>query len=73
MDINGADFYRVVEMLDDRLSANAVPIQLPIGKENTFTSIIDLIRMKAMYDDEGKDIREKIPGLCPWPRATARS
>ncbi|NLG57588.1 MAG: elongation factor G, partial [Clostridiales bacterium] len=61
MDINGADFYRVVEMLDDRLSANAVPIQLPIGKENDFTGIIDLIRMKAevYYDDEGRDIREE--------------
>ncbi len=61
MDIVGADFVRVVGMLNDRLNANAVPIQLPIGSENTFTGIIDLIRMKAevYYDDEGKDIREE--------------
>ncbi|MGI6725198.1 MAG: elongation factor G [Christensenellales bacterium] len=61
MDINGADFYRVVDMLNERLNANAVPVQLPIGSENTFTGIIDLIRMKAevYYDDEGMDIREE--------------
>ena len=58
MDILGADFYRVVGMIKDRLKANAVPIQLPIGKEDTFTGIIDLITMKAeIYkDDLGKDI-----------------
>ncbi len=61
MDITGADFFHVVDMINDRLSANAVPIQLPIGKEGDFKGIIDLIRMKAevYYDDEGKDIREE--------------
>ena len=64
MDIMGADFFRVVGMLRDRLGANAVPIQLPIGKEADFKGIIDLVRMKAevYYDDEGKDVRdEEIP------------
>ncbi|MDR3050823.1 MAG: elongation factor G [Oscillospiraceae bacterium] len=61
MDINGADFFRVVDMLRDRLHANAVPIQLPIGSENTFQGIIDLVRMKAeiYYDDLGQDVREE--------------
>ncbi len=61
MDILGADFYRVVDMLKDRLKANAVPIQLPIGKEDTFKGIIDLVTMKAevYYDDLGKDFREE--------------
>jgi len=61
MDIVGADFFRVIDMLNDRLSANAIPVQLPIGSENTFAGIVDLIRMKAeiYYDDEGKDIREE--------------
>ncbi|MDE5755429.1 MAG: elongation factor G [Oscillospiraceae bacterium] len=64
MDIMGADFYRVVEMMKDRLHCNAVPIQLPIGAEETFKGIIDLVEMKAYvyYDDLGKDIRvEEIP------------
>ena len=64
MDITGADFFRVVNMMKDRLSANAVPIQLPIGAEAGFKGIIDLVRMKAevYYDDEGKDVRdEEIP------------
>ena len=64
MDIMGADFYRVVEMMKDRLKCNAVPIQLPIGAEDTFKGIIDLVEMKAYvyYDDLGKDIRvEEIP------------
>ena len=64
MDITGADFFRVVNMLRDRLHANAVPIQLPIGSENDFRGIIDLITMRAevYYDDLGKDIRdEEIP------------
>ena len=53
MDIMGADFYRVVDMVKDRLKANAVPIQLPIGKEETFIGIIDLIKMEAeIYKDE---------------------
>ena len=53
MDIMGADFYRCVDMLKSRLHANAVPIQLPIGKEDTFTGIIDLVRMRAeVYLDE---------------------
>ena len=64
MDIMGADFYRVVSMMHDRLKCNAVPIQLPIGSEDTFKGIIDLVEMKAYvyYDDLGKDIRvEDIP------------
>jgi len=57
MDIMGADFYRVVGMIKDRLKANAVPVQLPIGKEETFVGIIDLVTMKAeIYkDDLGKE------------------
>ena len=64
MDIMGADFYRVVSMMRERLHANAVPIQLPIGAEDTFKGIIDLFEMKAdvYYDDLGKDMRiEDIP------------
>ena len=61
MDIMGADFYRVVQMMKDRLKCNAVPIQLPIGSEDTFKGIIDLVEMKAYmyYDDLGNDIREE--------------
>lgn len=61
MDITGADFHRVVDMMKTRLSTRAVPIQLPIGKENTFKGIVDLVKMKAeiYYDDEGKDVREE--------------
>lgn len=60
MDIMGADFYRVVDMVKDRLKANAVPVQLPIGKEDTFIGIIDLIEMKAeIYkDDLGKEFEK---------------
>ena len=64
MDIMGADFYRVLEMVHDRLKANAVAIQLPIGAEADFRGIIDLIEMKAdvYYDDMGNDMRvEEIP------------
>ena len=64
MDINGANFYNVVSMMRERLKANAVPIQLPIGAEDTFRGIIDLMEMKAdvYYDDLGKDMRvEEIP------------
>ncbi len=64
MDIMGADFYRVVRMMKERLHANAVPIQLPIGAEDTFKGIVDLFEMKAdvYYDDLGKDMRvEDIP------------
>ena len=64
MDIMGADFYNVVDMVHDRLRANGVPIQLPIGAEDTFKGIIDLMTMKAevYYDDMGNDIRiEDIP------------
>ncbi len=64
MDINGADFYRVIKMMKERLKTNPVPIQLPIGKEDTFRGIIDLINMEAdvYYDDLGKDMRvEPIP------------
>ena len=61
MDITGANFYRVVDMMKERLHANAVPIQLPIGKEDTFKGIIDLVRMRAevYYDDQGKDVRDE--------------
>ena len=64
MDITGADFYRVVDMIHTRLHANGVPIQLPIGKDMTFRGIIDLMTMEAdvYYDDLGKDMRvEAIP------------
>ncbi len=64
MDIMGADFYNVLNMIHDRLKANAVPIQLPIGKEETFKGIIDLVEMNAdiYYDEMGKDMRvEEIP------------
>ena len=64
MDITGADFFRVVSMMKERLHANAVPIQLPIGKEAQFRGIIDLMNMEAdvYYDDLGKDMRvEEIP------------
>ena len=64
MDITGANFYRVIDMMKERLHANPVPIQLPIGKEMTFRGIIDLITMEAdvYYDDLGKDMRvEPIP------------
>jgi len=61
MDIMGADFYRVLSMIKDRFNCNAVPIQLPIGAEDTFKGLIDLVEMKAVvyYDDLGKDVREE--------------
>ena len=61
MDITGANFFRVVDMMKERLGSNAVPIQLPIGSENTFKGIIDLVKMRAevYYDDEGKDVRDE--------------
>ena len=61
MDIMGADFFNVVQMMKDRLKCNAVPIQLPIGKEETFKGIVDLMTMRAevYYDDMGKDIRDE--------------
>ena len=64
MDIMGADFYNVVNMMKDRLKCNPVPIQLPIGAEDTYKGLIDLVNMKAVvyYDDLGKDYRdEEIP------------
>ena len=64
MDINGADYFRVEKMIRERLGANPVVIELPIGKEDTFRGIVDLIRMEAevYYDDLGKDFRkEEIP------------
>ena len=64
MDITGADFYHVLDMMRDRLHANPVPLQLPIGKEMTFRGIIDLLNMEAdvYYDELGKDVRvEPIP------------
>ena len=61
MDINGADFFNVVRMMKERLGANAVPVQLPIGSESEFVGIIDLLHMKAemYYDNEGNDVREE--------------
>jgi elongation factor G len=77
MDIMGADFYHVLDMVKDRLKCNAVPIQLPIGVEDTFRGIIDLVDMNAdiYYDDLGKDMRtEEIPRKCwIWPSSTAKS
>ena len=64
MDIMGADFYHVVDMMKERLKCNAVPIQLPIGRELEFRGIIDLVKMEAevYYDDKGLDVRtEAIP------------
>ena len=64
MDIMGADFYRVLTMVKERFNCNGVPIQLPIGSEDTFKGIIDLVEMNAImyYDDMGKDVRvEAIP------------
>ncbi len=64
MDILGANFYHVLDMVHDRLKCNAVPIQLPIGKEENFKGIIDLVEMNARvyYDDKGVDMRtEEIP------------
>ena len=61
MDIMGADFYRVIDMMRDRLKCNALPIQLPIGSEADFRGIIDLVRMRAevYYDDLGLDVRDE--------------
>ncbi|MGN0638645.1 MAG: elongation factor G, partial [Huintestinicola sp.] len=61
MDIMGANFYRVVDMMKDRLKCNAVPIQLPIGSEDDFKGLVDLVEMKAevYYDDLGKDMRDE--------------
>ena len=61
MDIMGADFYRVVSMMRERLNCNAVPIQLPIGAEDEFKGIVDLITMRAevYYDDKGEDFRDE--------------
>ncbi len=61
MDIMGADFYNVLDMVKDRFKCNAVPIQLPIGSEDTFKGIIDLISMDAevYYDDMGNDVRQE--------------
>jgi len=61
MDILGADFYPVIDMVKERLKANGVPIQLPIGAEDTFKGIIDLMTMKAeiYYDELGNDVREE--------------
>ena len=61
MDIMGANFYRVLDMMHNRLKCNAVPIQLPIGAESDFRGVIDLLKMKAFvfYDELGKDMREE--------------
>ena len=66
MDILGADFYNVVKMMRERLQCNAVPIQIPIGSEDSFKGVVDLLEMKAYvyYDDMGKDVRtEKSPTI----------
>lgn len=65
MDITGADFFHVMDMMRDRLGANPIPVQLPIGSEANFRGIVDLVTMKAevYYNDDGTDIREEaIPG-----------
>ena len=61
MDIMGADYYNVIEMVKDRLKANPVPIQIPIGAESEFRGIIDLLTMRAevYYDDMGQDVRDE--------------
>ena len=61
MDMMGADFFNVLKMMDERLKCNAVPIQLPIGSEENFRGVVDLIKMKAyvFYDELGKDMREE--------------
>ena len=61
MDIMGADFYHVLDMIKERFNCNGVPIQLPIGSEDTFRGIIDLVNMDAevYYDDLGKDVRQE--------------
>lgn len=61
MDVTGADFFRSVRMMHDRLNANAVPLQIPIGAEDTFKGVVDLIDMRAevYYDDMGNDIRDE--------------
>ena len=61
MDMMGADFFNVLKMMDERLKCNAVPIQLPIGSEESFRGVVDLIKMKSyvFYDDLGKDMREE--------------
>ena len=61
MDIGGANFYRVVSQIHERLKANAVPIQLPIGAEDEFTGLIDLVKMRAFIytNNDGTDIREE--------------
>ena len=61
MDINGANFFNVIKMIRERLGANPVAIQLPIGKEETFKGVVDLVRMRAevYYDDLGKDVRDE--------------
>jgi elongation factor G len=67
MDRTGADFFRVVEKMRERLGANAVPVQLPIGAESEFRGVIDLVRMKALvYTDQlGQEYEEaEIPGTC---------
>ena len=61
MDIMGADFFNVLKMMQERLKCNSVPIQLPIGAEDSFRGVIDLVKMKAnvFYDELGKDVREE--------------
>jgi elongation factor G len=76
MDITGADFFRVVAMIRERLNANAVPIQLPIGSEADFRGIVDLLDMNAevYYDDKGEDIRsEPIPANLVQQAEEARA
>ena len=69
MDIMGANFFNVLNMMHDRLKCNAVPIQLPIGAEADFKGVIDLLKMKAyvFYDELGKDVREEEIPPRTWP------
>ena len=78
LDRTGADFWRCVGMIEDRLGANAVPVQIPIGAEDKFAGVIDLIRMQAILyrDDLGSEIEVAEPSRpSSWPRrrSTARS
>lgn len=76
MDITGADFYRVMDMMRDRLHANPVPVQLPIGAEAAFRGIVDLVTMRAevYYNDDGTDVREEdIPADMQAAAETARA
>ena len=74
LDRTGADFWRGVESIKERLGANAVPVQIPIGREDQFQGVIDLVEMKAIYyrDDLGNQIDVvDIPRRAAWPRPSS--